>query len=506
MGTSFLHGVEVLDISSGARPIQTVSSAVIGICGTAPNSQQEVVAVLATGLVGSNNAITFTSALSGSLGNKISIIAKDPKGASQALAVSVSGQIITASLATNSSSAVTTTATLLLAAIAANAAATALVTAASTGASTGGGVITPFTQSFLSGGIDEAFPLNTPVLVAGSLAQAALLGTAGTLPDAMDSILDQIGAAIIVVRVDVGETDTETMANVIGGVDSNTGNYEGVHAFTGAESMVGVAPRIFIAPGFTHQKPTGLANPVVAELIGIANTMRACIIADAPNTNDADAIAYVGDWGSPRVYVVDPHTNKLDANGNIISSYSSAAAAGTLAMIDNNAGFWNSPSNQLINGIIGTDRPIAFTMGDPNCRANLLNASNVATIIRQTGYRLWGNRTVSGDFLCVVRSKDIIYDSIARAHLWAVDQGITKTYVESVVEHVQAYLNSLIAMGAIIGGTCWADPDLNTPDSIASGHVWFDFDFTPVYPAERVTFRGSLVNDYIKNIFSTTGS
>lgn len=37
-GTDFLHGVEVLEIDSGSRVIQTVKSSVIGIVGTAPNA------------------------------------------------------------------------------------------------------------------------------------------------------------------------------------------------------------------------------------------------------------------------------------------------------------------------------------------------------------------------------------------------------------------------------------------------------------------------------------
>ena len=36
MGEYFLHGVEVLELDDGSRPIQTVKSSVIGLIGTAP--------------------------------------------------------------------------------------------------------------------------------------------------------------------------------------------------------------------------------------------------------------------------------------------------------------------------------------------------------------------------------------------------------------------------------------------------------------------------------------
>lgn len=471
--TDFLHGVEVLEIDSGSRTITTVKSSVIGIVGTAPNA--------------------------------------DP----------------------------------------------------------------------------GAFPLNTPTLIAGSQREAAkldMLGTGeGTLPKALDAILDQVGAVVIVVRVEEGETDAATLANIMGGVNASTGKYEGVHALLGAESVVGYSPRILCVPGFTHTRvqdgvtaitignggsgyteaPTvtltgggagsgataqatvvggvvtkitvtnaGLgytkaptvtitggngtgatatasvgiaANAVVSELLGIANRLRAVIIADGPNTNDADAIAYRKDFGSKRVYVVDPKVLVLDEDGTTITDWASPRVAGLIARIDNERGFWWSPSNQEIYGIQGTARTIDFTLGDTSSRANLLNENEVTTIIRQDGFRLWGNRTTSSDpkwaFLCVVRTADIINDSLLRAHLWAVDRGITKQYVNDVIEGVNAYLRNLVSLGAILGGTCWADPDLNTADQIADGKVYFDFDFTPVYPAEHIIFRSQLTNDYISEVF-----
>jgi phage tail sheath protein FI len=392
---AFLHGVEVIEIDAGPRPIQTVKSSVIGIVGTAPDADA------------------------------------------------------------------------------------------------------------------EAFPYNTPVLVAGSRREAAGLDTVGesngTLPRALDGIFDQIGAVVIVVRVEEGQDETETLANVIGGVNAANGNFEGVHALAGAESVVGFSPRILIAPGFTHQRLADLANPVVAELQGIANRMRAVVIADGPNTNDDAAYTSAGDFGSDRIYLCDPW-HKAMVGTEIVDVPPSSRVAGLIAKVDNDTGFWASPSNNLISGIIGTSRPVDFKLGDANSRANLLNENKVGTTIRQNGYRLWGNRTLTDDtkwvFLSVRRTADIINDSLLRAHLWAVDRGITKTYVEDVEEGVNNYLRDLVSMGAILGGKCWADPDLNSAANIQLGKVFFNFDFTPVYPAEHVTFRSHLVNDYIEEVFN----
>ncbi len=342
----------------------------------------------------------------------------------------------------------------------------------------------------------EKFPLNSPVLIAGSLKEAAKLGKTGTLPQAVSSIFTQVGATVVVIRVE--EKVEETLSNVIGGVDEETGEYQGIQAFLSSESIVHVAPRILIAPQFTHQLPEGSVNPVVSALIPIAEKLRAIIVADGPNTNDEEAIKWRKSVGSSRVYVVDPWV-KVEGKEETLPS--SPFVAGLIAKVDSEQGFWHSPSNKEINGIVGTSRAIDFTLGDASCRANHLNENEVTTIIHQNGYKLWGNRTCSNDpkwaFLPVRRTADLINDSLLRAHLWAVDRNITKTYIDEVIESVNSYLASLKAQGAIISGRCYANPELNTQANIASGKVYFDFEFTPPYPAEQITFRSHLVNNQI---------
>ena len=350
---------------------------------------------------------------------------------------------------------------------------------------------------------EQKFPLNKPVLIAGSLKEAARLGKNGSLPSAINGIFSQIGATIVVIRVEESDPklkEEETLKNIIGGVDKETGEYQGIEAFLSSESIVHVLPRILIAPQFTHQLPEDGKNPVVAALIGIAEKLRSIIVADGPNTNDEEAIKWRKSIGSSRVYVVDPWV-KVFTEGKEEILPASPFVAGLIAKVDSEQGFWHSPSNKEINGIVGTSRPIDFTLGDKSSRANHLNENEVTTIIHQNGYRLWGNRTCSNDskwaFLSVRRTADLINDSLLRAHLWAVDRNITKTYIDDVIEGVNSYLANLKAQGAIISGKCYATPELNTPANIASGKVSFDFEFTPPYPAEQIIFRSHLVNNSV---------
>jgi phage tail sheath protein FI len=344
------------------------------------------------------------------------------------------------------------------------------------------------------------FPLNTPVLIAGRRTEAAGLGTAGTLASAIDGVFDQCGAMITLIRVAEGSDDAQTLSSIIGGVDDATAQRTGLQAFLDSRSAVKVTPRILAAPGFSHNLAVG------TEMLSIAERVKAVCILDGPNTTDADAISSRQNYGSDRVYIVDPWVKVWNTNTNTeVIQPASARVAGLISKMDNERGWWWSPSNQVINGIAGTARGIDFEMGDFNCRANYLNENEVTTIIHEDGYRLWGNRTCAADpkfaFLCVRRSADMIAESILCAHLWAVDRGITKTYLEDVRDGVRAYIRHLKEVGAITGGDCWVDEDINAPGQIAQGIVCWDYDFTPVYPAEHLVFRAHITDGYLTGLF-----
>jgi phage tail sheath protein FI len=109
------------------------------------------------------------------------------------------------------------------------------------------------------------FPLNTPVFMySDDATMAAALGVTGTLADAIEGINDQLGefqvaAKVVVVRVTEGVDVDTTITNIVG----NSTNKTGIHAFMEAGPLLGVIPRLIAAPGFTHQRDTGVTTIAV---------------------------------------------------------------------------------------------------------------------------------------------------------------------------------------------------------------------------------------------------
>jgi len=455
----YLHGVEVIEVSDGIRPIQTLKSAVIGIVGTAPDADPEI------------------------------------------------------------------------------------------------------------------FPINEPVLLIGDQRTAQLLGSSGTLLDAMKDIYSIIGATVVLVRVEEGENDAETLSNVIGNPITKTG----VWALMTANEKVKVKPRLLCAPGFTGLRPTdgiasvtvntgganydplrppkvtfqsdsgygaeavaviqnghvnsiivtnpghgyaspptvtiestaptlsvqageenagngtltlaepgystdikagryvitctaaaqdggtfsvvdpngdtvgeatvGLAfddeikftiadgeddfeegdtffvdvtinggfgatatavpgaaaNPVGKALEALAMRLRAIAFLDGPNTTNEAAVQYRGDYGSDRVMILDPYPLVWSTDVNAyVARPGSPLACALQCRIDNENGFWHSFSNKVLPNIGGISRPISWEIDNPDTDANYLNENRVTTIVRtwtaqNGGFRFWGVRTTASD-------------------------------------------------------------------------------------------------------------
>ena len=317
--------------------------------------------------------------------------------------------------------------------------------------------------------------------------------------------LNNLTSAARQFELDAQDGPAKTRTAAIGDTTERTG----VYALLSSRSRHGFSPRVITASGLdTGTRIGGNANSLGKAMETVADLLRGVAYIDGPSTTHADALTSAGDYGSDRVYFIDPKV-KCFRDGQVVNCAASAFAAGLTLKTDAAYGPWVIPSNQLFNNVLGTERDIDFEMGSANSRAQLLNDAQIATIVNiGGGYRLWGDFTrakgdrVTWKFLNVRRMADLLYDALADNHLWAVDKNITIEYVETVADGVNAFLDDLTAQEAILGGECFADPTLNTERNLSLGIVTFTIDWTPLYPARQVHFNIELTTSRLATLLN----
>ncbi len=322
------------------------------------------------------------------------------------------------------------------------------------------------------------FPLNKPVLLTDVLTASGKAGSAGTLARSLDAIADQASPVTVVVRVAEGETAEETTSNIIGGVTAG-GQYTGMKALLAAEAQLGVRPRILGVPGLDN-----LA--VTTELAAIAEKMRAFAYANCWGCETvSEAIAYRQGFGARELMLIWPDFINWDTTANAEKPAAAVARAlGLRAKLDEQVGWHKTLSNVPVAGVSGLSKGHLLGPAEPATDAGLLNAEDVTTLIRRDGFRFWGSRTCSTDplfaFENYTRTAQVLADTMAEGHFWAVDKPMHASLVRDIVEGINAKFRELVRNGYLIGGECWYDPAANDATTLKAGKLYLDYDYTPV--------------------------
>ena len=85
------------------------------------------------------------------------------------------------------------------------------------------------------------------------------------------------------------------------------------------------------------------------------------------------------------------------------------------------------------------------------------------------------------------RTAQVLADTMAEAHFWAVDKPMHPSLVRDIVEGINAKFRELARLGYLIGGECWYDEAANDKDTLKAGKLYLDYDYTPVPPLEDLT-------------------
>ncbi|MYM70542.1 phage tail protein [Pseudoduganella sp. FT55W] len=339
------------------------------------------------------------------------------------------------------------------------------------------------------------FPLDTPVLLTNVVTALGSAGTKGTLRAALVAIGAQTKPLTVVVRVAEGATPAETAANVIGTVTPQ-GKYTGLKALLGAQGRLKVKPRIIGAPWLDTQA-------VAAEVVATAQKLRAFSYVSANGcATKEDAAAYRALFAAREVMVIWPEFLALDTvtkKETVVPAV--AYALGLRAKIDNDTGWHKTLSNVAVNGVTGISKDVFWDLQDPNTDAGYLNSKEITTLICVDGFRFWGSRTCSDDplfaFENYTRTAQILADTMAEAHMWAVDKDMYASLVKDILNGINAKLAALKAGGYIIDGSAWYDDTLNSVDDLKAGKLRISYDYTPVPPLEDLELIQRITDTYL---------
>ena len=338
------------------------------------------------------------------------------------------------------------------------------------------------------------FPLNKPVLLTDIGAAIGKAGTSGTLARTLDAMAQQTKPVTVVVRVEEGATDAETTTNVIG--TNANGQYTGMKALLAAESQLGVKPRILGAPGLDAQAVTTAFGAVAQQLRGFLYP--SC----GPAVDKEAAATYREQFSARELMLIWPDFVAWDTATNAAKNIPAVDhALGLRAKIDNDTGWQKTLSNVGVNGVTGISKDVFFDLQNPATDAGYLNEQAVTTLIRRGGYRFWGSRTCSEDplfaFENYTRTAQVLADTMAEAHMWAVDKDMHPSLVRDIIEGINAKFRELKSLGYLIDGSAWYDDSVNTKETLKDGKLYIDYDYTPVPPLENLLFRQRITDRYL---------
>ena len=344
-----------------------------------------------------------------------------------------------------------------------------------------------------------ALPLNTPVLATDIKTALDKAGEKGTLARSLQAIADQTNAVTVIVRVDQKTTEAEQNSAIIGGVEN--GRYTGMKALLAAEQNLKVRPRILGVPGLD-------TAPVATALNSIAEKLRAfnylsCFGCETKE----EAAAYREAIGAREAMLIYPDFLGWDTASSQSATFDATARAlGLRAKIDNDTGWQKTLSNVPVSGVTGISKDIFWQLQSMDTDAGYLNSNEITTLIQKDGFRFWGSRTCSADplyaFENYTRTAQILADTMAEGHMWAVDKDLHPSLAKDIVDGINAKFRDLKNGGYIIDGECWFDPSVNSKESLKSGRLLLDYDFTPVPPLEDLTLRQRITDRYLADFAS----
>ncbi|OAZ43336.1 phage tail sheath family protein [Paenibacillus polymyxa] len=359
--------------------------------------------------------------------------------------------------------------------------------------------------------------IKTSVLVTSDDgATTYILGTdyALSFNDAGHLVVSRIasGALASGAKVKVGYSKLDqskvTSADIIGGMDVDTGIATGLELLDQIFPLFRIVPGLIAAPGFSQ-------NPVVGAIMVVkANSLNGGHFKATPLTDLPSNLVYseIAKWKKDNAYT-DPqqiNTYPLATKDGLKYRMSTVVAAATVKSDVENQGIPStSPSNTAANidGTTLTDRD--FLLGPQ--QAQYLNAQGIVTALNFVeGFVVWGNRTgvypdakdPQSSFIPVRRMFNWVGNTLTLTYWKYLDDPTNKKMIEAITDSVNVWINGLVAAGYLLGGRVEFNASENPQANLIDGKLKFHVFITPPSPGQDIDFVLEYDASYFASLFA----
>ena len=314
--------------------------------------------------------------------------------------------------------------------------------------------------------------------------------------------------AEVTVTYDHLDPSALTTDEIVGGVDSETGEKSGLELVNEIFPKFRLVPGQLVAPGWSYN--TDVAATMAAKCEGINEHFKAIALIDLDDTSvtkysDAPQAKNDNNFTDKQQVICWPRCALGDK-----TYWMSSQLAGLIAQVDeNNEGIpYVSPSNKnfQMDSAVANGKEVWLGPGE----ANYLNGNGIITALNFVGgWKCWGNRTaaypavtdVKDAFLPIRRMFNWIGNQLTLTFWQKVDYPVRRRLIDTIVESANTWLSGLAARGFILDGRVEFQESENPVTDLMDGVIKFHVYVTPPSPDREITFILEYDPEYLSNLF-----
>ena len=290
--------------------------------------------------------------------------------------------------------------------------------------------------------------------------------------------------------------DKVTPMDIVGGVDTATGEETGLEIVRQIYPKFGMTPGILLAPRFS--KDAAVAAALQAKTTEINGTFKAVCIVDIDSSRESGAVKYADVKEQKEKQGVTSENAYgvwlYGKVGNAVYSGSALAAALTAYTDAQNGNLPStSPSNKTIAISAACLEDGTEVLLDQE-QANTVNGFGVATWLNMNGFRLWGNNTAcypgktdpKDRWFSVRRFMSWAANTFILTYFQKVDNPMNKRLIESILDSERIRGNAFVNQGVCARYELSYNKEDNPTTSLLDGKLRFRQYITPFPPAEKI--------------------